>query len=194
MGDRYVVLSGCSGGEKSTLLAEFRRRDHDVVDEPGRRIVQDELRISGHTLPRIDAAAFARRAVKTALADREAASTKPGWVFFDRGLVDAACALEHCTGEPVLETLGRLHRYHPTVFLAPPWPEIYGSDPERQNGFDAAIAEFERLAQAYPKLGYRTVLLPKVSVPERAALVLERLRFAPLPSSGCACSPPASRV
>jgi predicted ATPase len=38
--DRFVVISGCSGGGKSTLLAELARRGHAVVEEPGRRIVQ----------------------------------------------------------------------------------------------------------------------------------------------------------
>jgi len=32
--DRFVVLSGCSGGGKSTLLAELARRGHSVVEEP----------------------------------------------------------------------------------------------------------------------------------------------------------------
>jgi predicted ATPase len=36
--NRFVVISGCSGGGKSTLLAELGRRGHAVVEEPGRRI------------------------------------------------------------------------------------------------------------------------------------------------------------
>jgi len=175
MSDRFVVISGCSGGGKSTLLGELRRRGHRVVDEPGRRIVQEELRAGGHALPWVDAAAFAHRAVGTAMVDLNAARTKSGWVFFDRSIVDAACALEHATGKPVLEALACSHRYHPIVFLAPPWPEIYVVDPERQHGFDAAVAEFERLERGYPVLGYRVIVLPKVSVAERADFVLDQL-------------------
>jgi predicted ATPase len=37
--DRFVVISGCSGGGKSTLLAELARRGYRTVEEPGRRIV-----------------------------------------------------------------------------------------------------------------------------------------------------------
>lgn len=175
MTNRFVVISGCSGGGKSSLLSELRRRGHSVVDEPGRRIVQEERQTGGLALPWIDLAAFACRAVDTAIADLEAARMKSGWVFFDRGAVDAACALEHVTGNPVLERLGSLYRYHPTVFLAPPWPQIYVVEPERRHGFDAAVAEFERLERAYPMLGYRVVVLPKQSVGERADFVLARL-------------------
>jgi hypothetical protein len=34
--NRFVVISGCSGGGKSTLLAELARRGQAVVEEPGR--------------------------------------------------------------------------------------------------------------------------------------------------------------
>jgi predicted ATPase len=160
MSDRYVVISGCSGGGKSTLLAELGRLGHSVVDEPGRRIVQEELQAGGSALPWADATAFLRRVIDMAIADLESAKLESGWVFFDRGVVDAASALEQVTGKPALEPLGRTYRYHHTVFLAPPWPEIYVNDPERQHGFDAAAAEFERLERAYPMLGYRVILLP----------------------------------
>jgi predicted ATPase len=168
--DRFVVISGCSGGGKSALLAELRRRGHAVVEEPGRRIVAEELAGDGAALPWIDPGAFARRAIAMALADRASAHAD-GWVFFDRGLVDAAVALEHLTGEPAVETLGRLHRYNQRVFLAPPWPEIHVVDEARRHGLDEAIAEYDRLAAAYPALGYRTSVLPKVSVAARADLV-----------------------
>jgi predicted ATPase len=39
----FVILSGCSGGRKSTLLAELGRCGHSIVEEPGRRIVKQEL-------------------------------------------------------------------------------------------------------------------------------------------------------
>ena len=173
--DRFVVISGCSGGGKSTLLAELARRGHAVVEEPGRRIVQQEIAGDGAALPWVDEAAFARRAVAMALEDRASASAHAGWVFFDRGLVDAASGLQHLTGEPALETLGRSHRYHRRVFLTPPWPEIYATDAERRHGFDAALAEYSRLLAAYPALGYEVIVLPKVSITERADFVLEAL-------------------
>ena len=93
----------------------------------------------------------------------------------DRGLLDAAAALQHLTGEPTLTTLGQAHRYHHKIFLTPPWPEIYVTDSERRHDLDAAVAEYQRLLELYPSLGYEVVILPKVSVPERADLVLHTL-------------------
>jgi len=78
------VISGCSGGGKSTLLEELRRRGHAVVEEPGRRIVREELTRGGTALPSVDSEAFPRCAVDMALADLESVSTEAGWVLFDR--------------------------------------------------------------------------------------------------------------
>nr|MBA3811847.1 AAA family ATPase [Caulobacteraceae bacterium] len=105
--NRFVVISGCSGGGKSTLVAELARRGYATVEEPGRRIVREEIRAGDSAFPWVDGIAFLRRAVAVALADRAAARRREGWVFFDRGLIDAAAGLEHLTGEPALAPLGR---------------------------------------------------------------------------------------
>jgi predicted ATPase len=173
--DRFVIISGCSGGGKSTLLVELGRRGHAVVDEPGRRIVKEELKSEGSALPWIDETAFARRAVALALADRASAGMPDGWIFFDRGLIDAAAGLQHLTGEPVLAALSQSHRYHRRVFLTPPWPEIYVTDAERRHGLDRALAEYCRLLEVYPSLGYEVSILPKIGVPERADFVMSAL-------------------
>lgn len=175
MSQRFVVLSGCSGGGKSTLLDELRRRGFAVVEEPGRRIVREELAAGGAALPWVDAAAFARRALAMAVSDWDAAAGGAGWTFFDRGLVDAACALQHVTRTPALDQFARERRYCTTVFLAPPWPEIHVVDPERRHGIDEAIAEYKRLERAFPALGYQVVVLPRIDVAARADFVLSRL-------------------
>ncbi|MBQ2262738.1 MAG: AAA family ATPase, partial [Loktanella sp.] len=61
---RHVIISGCSGGGKSTLLLELKRRGFETVEEPGRRIVLEELRGDGKALPWVDLEAFARKAIK----------------------------------------------------------------------------------------------------------------------------------
>ena len=169
----FVIISGCSGGGKSTLLSELRQRGYAVIEEPGRRIIREETYTGGRAMPWIDMAAFLRRAIDVAVDDHVNAQQEcHKWVFFDRSLIDAAAALQELTGEPSLTTLYQSYRYHPCVFLAPPWLEIYTQDTERRHGWGAALSEFKRLQRVYPALGYESVLLPKVSVVERANFVL----------------------
>ena len=172
---RHVILSGCSGGGKSTLLAELAGRGFPTISEPGRRIVAEALRGDGAALPWVDPAAFALRAIDVARRDRECAPDGAGWTFFDRGLVDAALALQHATGRPASVTLALFDRYHDRVFLTPSWPEIYLQDGARRHGLEEAIAEYHRLLTGFGELGYETIVLPKAAIGERADFVLRHL-------------------
>lgn len=173
--DRFIIISGCSGGGKSTLLEELARRGFSVIEEPGRRIVAAELAGDGKALPWVDAEAFLRRAIALSLEDLERARALPGPVFFDRGLLDAASGLTEISGEPALQRFAEQWRFNAKVFLTPPWPEIYRRDAERQHGLEEAIGEYQRLLRDYPALGYEVVELPKVPVRERADFVLAAL-------------------
>lgn len=175
MRDTFVLLTGCSGGGKSTLVDFLGDCGFATVPEPGRRIVREELAGQGKALPWVDFKAFARRAVEMAKADLTDAQHCDGLVFFDRGLIDAAVALADSGGEPVQETVGETRPYGTRVFAVPPWKELFAQDAERRHDFDAAVREHHRILQALDTLGYMTTELPRVSVQERADIVLTAL-------------------
>jgi len=171
----FFIISGCSGGGKSALLADLGRRGFATIEEPGRRVVREELASGGDALPWLDGIAFARRITALAKQDHDAARSLPGPIFFDRGLIDAAVALDHLRGEPIPADLASRYRYDSPIFLAPPWPELFASDAERRHDFASAVAEYDRLAAAYPALGYEVITLPKLSIAERLTFVLEHI-------------------
>lgn len=170
--DRFVVISGCSGGGKSSLLQELQHRGFATVEEPGRRIVKEEIDRGGTALPWMDALAFIRRAIEMSLADIETAAQADGWVFFDRGLIDAAAGLYRLAGDHSMASIPLPGRYNRQVFLTPPWPEIFVTDQERRHSIEDAIPEYLHLLDVYPSLGYTPVVVPKTSVSERADFVL----------------------
>lgn len=99
-----------------------------------------------------------------------------GWIFFDRGLVDAAVAFQRSAGESAAIILEQNRRYYQKVFLAPPWPEIFVEDGERRHSFADAVSEYESLLKAYGEFGYQMILLPKMNVVERADFLLGHLQ------------------
>lgn len=165
-----MVVSGCSGGGKSTLLAELQERGHRVIEEPGRRLIQ-----AGGATPWDDLPAFLHEAMVLAEQDYHAHVGATGWVFCDRSLVDLASALQHLTAAPCLVPLATTFRYHRQVFMVPPWPAIYCQDAERRHDLSAAVDEYERLLLDYPALGYEVRLLPLLDVPARADFLLDAL-------------------
>ena len=58
----------------------------------------------------------------------------------------------------------------------PPWREIYRNDEERKQDFAEAIASYDACIAIYRELGYEPVDVPRVSVEERAAFILEPVR------------------
>ncbi len=175
MRDNRVLITGCSGGGKSTLLDRLRARGYRTIEEPGRRIVREEQAQGGSALPWIDLPAFLRRALALAQSDLDEVQDAADFVFFDRGVIDAASGLAELTGAPVLRDLEAASLYRREVFLAPPWPEIYAQDPERRHDFDDALREYRRLAETLPRLDYTVIELPKIAPEARADFVLSKL-------------------
>ncbi len=174
---RAVIITGCSGGGKSTLLTELGRRGYRVFPEAGRQIVREQDWIGGDALPWSAPAKFAELLLSRSLHQRIMAAGEPGLAFFDRSVVEPLSGLARM-GLPVpahFEGAGQLCRYDETVFVAPPWPEIHHVDAERRHGFDEALDEYEPLLATYRRLGYRLIELPRLPVAERADFVLAEL-------------------
>jgi predicted ATPase len=175
--DRFVLITGCSGGGKSALLQELARRRLATCEEPGRIIVREETASGGDALPWTNPAMFAERAARLSLADLAHAAKRDGITVFDRGLVDAVCAMERmklAIPPDIADAFARC-RYARTVLLAPPWEDLFETDSERKHGFAEAVEEYEHLAKRLPELGYDVLMLPKVSVEARADFVAARI-------------------
>lgn len=166
---RRVVLTGCSGGGKSTLLAELGARGYATVAEPGRRVIAAERASGGNGFPWENAERFSALAFWMAVGDH--ATADEGLTFFDRSALDQAAWF----AREGRDMPGVLPEYDRTVFVAPPWAEIFETDDDRQHGWDDAVAEYNDLMKRLPVWGYLCHVLPKTSVQERADWVLDTL-------------------
>ncbi|RFC64286.1 ATPase [Fulvimarina endophytica] len=172
---RFFVLSGCSGGGKSSIVAALARRGVAVVPEPGRRIVEAAEGPRDPVLPWNDLEIFARAAIAMAKADYEAARSREGPVVFDRSLIDAWAALEAVSGKRMPQEESDRHPYASPALLVPPWPEIWQRDEARRHDFSSACEEYERLLAIHRRLGYQVVIVPKAPVEERVDFCLARI-------------------
>lgn len=120
--ENFVVLSGCSGGGKSTLLEELARRGYQTVSEPGQQIVKEQLVTGGRGLPWVDLQRFLELALAKNILNFTSTDPKQGYVFFDRSIIDAVQDNRH--QEPRFREAAWKYRYRSVVFLVPPWEEI----------------------------------------------------------------------
>ncbi|MFD0774170.1 AAA family ATPase [Streptomonospora algeriensis] len=175
--DRSVVITGGPGAGKSTLIEHLETMGFASSPEAGRAVIRDQTAIGGRALPWIDPDLFAEVMLSWDIRAHGLAQARGGTVVFDRGVVDVAGYLR-VEGRPVPEHLraaAHRFRYHRTVFIAPPWPEIYRTDAERRQSLGDAERTHAAMVEAYTEYGYGLVELPRAPVEERARFVAARI-------------------
>lgn len=172
--DGLFVITGGPGSGKSTLIDALSEHRIATVPEAGRAIIQDQVAIGGNALPWADRRAFAELMFSWEMRSYRAAMKLNGPVVFDRGLPDVLGYLR-VSGLDIpahMERAARTFRYHQRVFIAPPWPEIFGLDAERRQTFEEAQATYKAMIEIYSGLGYDLIRLPLDSVEKRMQFVL----------------------
>jgi predicted ATPase len=104
-------------------------------------------------------------------------SHEPNWVFFDRGVIEAIAMVHEVEPLPPgeLGAMISVYRFHPLVFLLPPWEEIYRPDTERDQTLGDAIDVHAKIEQWYRSCGYTLHEVPRLPVAPRADHVLQVL-------------------
>jgi predicted ATPase len=170
-----VVITGGPGVGKTTLLAELRTRGYATAAESARAIIA-ERRAQGLS-PRPEPVAFAREILRRDTEQYHAHSPKLGWVFFDRGVVEALGMLHQAAPMPASELEAALlaHPLHSPVFILPPWQAIYTIDAERDHSFSWVEHVHSELLRWYRSCGYALCEVPRLPVAARADFVLRAL-------------------
>ncbi len=166
-----VLVTGGPGSGKTSLCEELSAYGFTTVPESGRAVIR---RFGQRPQP----ADFGRAMLDLDLAHHHRHRTSSVPVFFDRGLPDlAAFAAQHQLADmAVFHDAITQNRYHSVAFIAPPWPEILCNDGERDQSFAEAVATHQRLVAGYRSHGYELVELPRATVAERCAFVVDRCR------------------
>jgi len=163
----FFVFTGGPGAGKTTLLRHLQALGHSVVEESIRAVIREDPAARGGE-------AMFRRAAARDLAAFDARKDEIRPVFFDRGLMDCWGA-DGVAPWPELTEALRTRRYNETVFVFPPWREIYASDAERIQDFAHAERVFGMVMQTLPTLGYTAVVVPIGAVEDRARFVLDQV-------------------
>ena len=116
-----IIITGGPGAGKTTLLLALQARGYTIVGDSPRAIIQDRLR--RHLSPRPNADAFVHETLRMDIENFVHHAATPGYVFFDRSVIDALYGLDRLTplNESELSTWLSTYQYYPTVFLLPPW-------------------------------------------------------------------------
>jgi len=174
---QIVVIIGGPGSGKTTLIDRLTEMGHCCYPEVSREVTLEAKRNGIEQLFLENPLLFSElllegRKKQFSMAHNESCDT----VFIDRGIPDVL-AYMHYIGDsypPAFDQACQEHKYH-KIFLLPPWEEIYQSDSERYENWEQAKLIHSHLVETYSKYGYELLEVPRDTVQNRIAFILERL-------------------
>jgi predicted ATPase len=172
--NNFYIISGGPGSGKSSIIEALKDHGFLTVDEVGRQIIQEQIRIDGDALHWKDQIKFRDLMLSRSIYTFEQVTEKKRPVFFDRGIPELIgyCHLIKTNVPNYLRNATQLFRYNQKVFVTPPWEEIYQNDPERRQTWQEAIDTYHNVIDSYDESGYQLVEIPKVTLTERVDFIL----------------------
>lgn len=168
----YFVLTGAPGVGKTSLLKELEKASFKCIPEPARIILAEQRSRQSEALPEKNPKLFCELLLQRSIQDYQLHRNSDELVLFDRGVSDniAYAGGFNLDVAPYVSE-AKKYPYSKTVLLLPPWEEIYATDSERRMNF-RQVCEFHNLiCDAYKKLGYDLVEVPRCAIQERADFV-----------------------
>src|SRR5712664_1469554 len=173
---RRIVMTGGPGAGKSTPLLALEARGYTIVGDSARAIIHDRRRRG--LSPRPNTYEFVHETLRMDIENFVHHAATPGYVFFERTVLDALCGLDRVAplSESELSMWLSKYQYCSKVFVLPPWKAIYRNDDERDHTFEHAESVYRIVKKWYRRLDrYQVIEVPKVSVADRCTYVLQAL-------------------
>ncbi len=168
------MLTGGPGVGKTTLLRHLQALGERVVEETARAVIREQVERDGRGVPWLDNDLYVSLCAARDIAIFDGLVADERRTFFDREIMDSYGANGATPSSAIIEAV-RTRRYNTTVFVLPPWREIYETDAERKQDWPEAERTSDLILTRLPTLGYEPIIVPKASVAERAAFVLAQV-------------------
>ena len=164
------IITGGPGAGKTSVLEALQQMGFPCFPEASRQVIMEEVAAGSGCVPWTDLPGFADKVLHRMTLQYRTAAACTGTAFFDRGIPDIIAYLRvgGCAVPESYFTAVQTHAYAPSVFILPPWKEIYVNDPERWQSFAEATAIYHAMRETYQHFGYRLITIAPEAVALRA--------------------------
>lgn len=171
-----IIITGGPGSGKTSLINELKSLNYHCSPEASRELIIEQVAKKSDCLPWINLSPFAELVLERMISLYKESSSCD-LTFFDRGIPDIIAYLKSANlpvSENYLEALAN-HRYHSTVFILLPWPEIYVNDNERWQTYKESEAIYQVIKETYIQLNFNLIEIPQLALERRLAFILEHI-------------------
>lgn len=177
MNKEIIVLVGGPSSGKTTLIEALKKQGFICYPEISREVIREAQEQGIEQLFLEKPLLFSELLLEGRKKQyQKAVQETSTFVFLDRGIPDIL-AYMHYIGDaypPFFDEACKSHLYT-KIFMLPPWKEIYVSDAERYETFEQAVLIHKHLEETYRNYGYDLLEIPKDTVENRVAFVLEQI-------------------
>tara|TARA_R110002012_G_scaffold38153_5_gene106575 strand:+ start:8422 stop:8985 length:564 start_codon:yes stop_codon:yes gene_type:complete len=185
LGKHKVVITGAPGTGKTSIVNGLESKGfycfHEIIRDMTSKAKQEgqsEEYISNPLVFVDDALQFNKDLLEARTTHYKRSINLDEVIsFFDRGIPDVLAYMDYFGQDYDDFFISNCENYkYDSVFIVPPWKEIYVSDNERMETFEEAENIHHSLVKTYSQFGYDPIEVPKDAVPNRIDFILETLK------------------
>lgn len=178
MEQKKIVITGGPGTGKSTVIDKLTQLRFTCMPEISRTITKKAQESGIDQLFLEDPLLFSNLLLEGRIDQYKKAELDAGkMVFFDRGIPDVFGYLNYLKMDyPGIFKRQSLDYRYDTVFMMPPWQEIYKTDNERYESYEQSMIIYKELIHAYHEIGYSTIIVPEGNISDRVQFILDTLK------------------
>jgi predicted ATPase len=176
---KKIVITGGPGSGKTSLIDFLEENGYQCQHEISRQVTLEAKKKGIDQLFLSDPILFSQLLLKGRLQQhQEVDHFKKTILFYDRGLPDVTAYMDftNVSYPESFHTTCNKYRYG-TVFILPPWKDIYIQDNERYETYEEAEKIHKFLTQSYQKYGYEVIEVPFGTLEERMKFMITHLEI-----------------
>jgi len=176
---KKIVITGSPGSGKTSLILFLEENGYQCQNEISRQVTLNAQKKGIDQLFLSDPILFSQHLLEGRLKQyQEVGHLKKTILFYDRGLPDITAYMDfkNVSYPESFHTTCNKNRYD-TVFILPPWKDIYTQDNERYETYEEAKKIHKFLTQSYRKYGYEIIEVPFGNLKERMKFIITHLEL-----------------